>query len=177
MPYPFNNDESHKNWQNVVIEFCVYEKMATHRKPLNQCCWSSGSLHANDNDGSTFTMYFISIYMYWNSKSFPIPKMYIRSIQNKNILLYSICHGNCDLVQLAIVKTYTNLAFILLQITTLHLYWWLRLPLQLPGLSVTYILTHITDQLTTLRDTSWELPCTIHIRYIPNSTCTIQHKI
>ena len=34
MPYPFNNDESHKNWQNVVIEFCVYEKMATHRKPL-----------------------------------------------------------------------------------------------------------------------------------------------
>ena len=175
MPYPFNNDESHKNWQNVVIEFCVYEKMATHRKPLKVLLelrlfarsisdsssilvpfslkynvytfisniYIDGIYPISLGQNGRFSMQMTSswwmqhlqciLFLFicreadWNSKSFPIPKLCILDqFRKKPILLYSICHGrNCDLVQLAIVKTYTpHLAFVLLQITSLHLYWW-----------------------------------------------------
>ena len=174
MPYPFNNDGSHKNWQNVVIEFCVYEEMATHRKSLKvlfelrrfprsisdtssilvpsslkynvytciPTTYVDGIPKALGQNGrfsmqmtSPWWMQHLQCILFiftcreadWNSKSFPIPKLCILDqFRKKTILLYSICNGrNCDLVQLAIVKTYTpHLAFVLLQITSLHLYWW-----------------------------------------------------
>ena len=91
--------------------------------------WTVQHAYTKSLMDATFTMYFISIYMWKQTEIaslFNNKIMYSRSIQKKNIILYSICHGrNCDLVQLAIVKkTPPHLACVLLQITTLHLYWW-----------------------------------------------------
>ena len=70
--------------------------------------WTVQHAYTKSLMDATFTMYFISIYMWKQTEIaslFNNKIMYSRSIQKKNIILYSICHGrNCDLVQLAIVK-------------------------------------------------------------------------
>ena len=88
--------------------------------------------HAYDKSlmDATFTMF--SIYMSGSRLKWQVFSnnkiMYSRSLQKKPIILYSICHGrNCDLAGISgnrKKKYRPHLAFVLLQITTLHLYCW-----------------------------------------------------